>query len=135
MSSSRSTARAKPFAALTAVALVGVASIALPSPALAEQPRLAASVSQSAAPLESFSVDGSEGIAMSSYQAEAVVSMAEDSSSAVASRAVPWLVARCLLGLGLNWATIAQIAATPTYGGIQAAFGYAAARCLMGRAG
>lgn len=53
---------------------------------------------------------------------------------AVAPRAVPWLVARCLLGLGLNRAEIAQIAATPTSGDVQAAFGYAAARRLMGRA-
>lgn len=135
MSSLRSIARTKLFAALTAVALVGMVSIALPSPALAGQPGLAASVSRAAAPLESFSVDGSERIVMSSYQTEAAVSMTEDSSSAVAPRAVPWLVARCLLGLGLNWATIVQIAATPTYGGVQAAFGYAAARCLMGRAG
>src|SRR6218665_158034 len=45
---------------------------------------------------------------------------------------IPWIAARCLLGLGLNWAMIARIASLPA-GGIQAAFGYAAARCLMGR--
>lgn len=46
---------------------------------------------------------------------------------------VPWVVARCLLGLGLNWATITRIWSMGGAGSVQAAFGYAAARCVMGR--
>lgn len=46
---------------------------------------------------------------------------------------VPWVVARCLLGLGLNWSTIMRIWGMGGAGSVQAAFGYAAARCVMGR--
>jgi len=44
----------------------------------------------------------------------------------------PWIV-RCLIGIGLNGAQIAQIASKGSPLAIWAAFGWAAVRCVMGR--
>lgn len=44
----------------------------------------------------------------------------------------PWVV-RCLIGIGINGATITRIASSGSLGAVLAAFGYGAFRCILGR--
>lgn len=44
----------------------------------------------------------------------------------------PWVV-RCLIGIGINGATITRIASSGSPGAVLAAFGYGAFRCVLGR--